>query len=114
MEGQKQKKKKKIIMAPVRGYGAVMRGNSYGNKVPWASVWWVKQAELIYELDGPDQQGEDEREFLDIFLNNKSNTYPFFEVLTVEWEKTNRYIVLITMHSNKCVFSMWQSGGETE
>lgn len=84
MEGQKQKKKKKIIMAPVRGYGAVMRGNSYGNKVPWASVWWVKQAELIYELDGPDQQGEDEREFLDIFLNNKSNTYPFFEVLTVE------------------------------
>ena len=83
MEGQKQKKKK-IIMAPVRGYGAVMRGNSCGNKVPWASVWWVKQAELIYELDGPDQQGEDEREFLDIFLNNKSNTYPFFEVLTVE------------------------------
>ena len=62
----------------------MMRGNSCGNKVPWASVWWVKQAELIYELDGPDQQGEDEREFLDIFLNNKSNTYPFFEVLTVE------------------------------
>ena len=101
-------------MAPVRGYGAVMRGNSCGNTVPWASVWWVKQAELIYELDGPDQQGEDEREFLDIFLNNKSNTSPFFEVLTVEWEKTNRYIVLITMHSNKCMFSMWQSGGETE
>lgn len=83
MEGQKWKEKK-IIMVPVRGYGAVMRGNSHGNKVPWASVWWVKQAELIYELDGPDQQGKDEREFLDIFLNNKSDTSPFFEVLTVE------------------------------
>lgn len=38
-----------------------MEGDSRGNKVPWVGVFWVKCAELIYELDEPNGQGGKEK-----------------------------------------------------
>lgn len=102
MEGKK-------ISTPERGYNAMMEGDNHENKVLWAGVFGVKLAAGIYGPDGLDRQGGNKPIKENSWIFEQQIVYLAHPRITpTKSGKTNVYIALITVCSNKRMYKMGQ------